>query len=150
VLTGVLHAIPGLSVYNFTSQRRRFQSLLQQNSSSLNSSRFLRLLTVSAVDMLLSTPFIAWNIAYQARHVRPSQRWSDLHYDFDLVFLNAKVDEDSSADAFALHYSFLISLWLPNIAAFVYFVCFGMHDSALESYMALYQNVSHRVARLLG
>lgn len=100
--------------------------------------------------MMLSLPFIAWSISYQARHILPSQRWSDLHYGFELVFLNAKPNENSPADAFALFYSVLLSQWLPIVAAFVYFMCFGMHDSALDTYIVLYYNVLRLNARSKG
>lgn len=136
-----------LSVYNFTSQRRRFQSLLQQNSSSLNSSRFFRLLAVSSVDMLLSVPAVAWTLSYQIRRMRPTQNWSDLHYNFGLRLLYTESEASSDLSTF---YSLKSSAWLPIIGSFVYFVCFGMHDNALDNYICLYQRALGLLSKLRG
>jgi pheromone a factor receptor len=130
-----------LAIYSFTSQRRRFQSLLQQSSSSLTTSRFFRLLAVSSTDMLFTVPFVISVIVQQSRTLMPSQKWSDLHYGFGQVFLYAKEDIADTGSA-SMEVTTSISSWLPLFAAFVYFACFGMHESALDKYAAAYCFVS--------
>lgn len=138
-----------LAIYNFTSQRRRFQSLLRQSSSSLTTSRFFRLLAVSSVDMLFTIPCVIYSIVIQSKNLVPSQRWSDLHYDFGQVFLYSQKDLLDPRSA-SLEVTTSISSWLPLFAAFVYFACFGMHDSALDRYIMAYRFVAKAVSNTQG
>jgi hypothetical protein len=146
LVTDRLVCAAGLAVYNFTSQRRRFQSLLQQSSSSLTTSRFFRLLAVSSIDMFVTVPCVIVLITTQVKTLKPSQKWSDLHYDFGQVFRYATEDLDDASSA-STAVTTALSNWLPLFAAFVYFACFGMHDSALDKYAAAYCFVSEAFSK---
>lgn len=137
----------GLAIYNFISQRRRFQSLLQQNSPTLNSSRFFRLLAVSAFDMLVNTPAIVWTLSFQTRNIQPTLSWADVHYNFGLVF---NISEAQAQSARGAYYATMISHWLPLVASFAYFLCFGMHDGVLARVISSTRGVSSMLSNLQG
>jgi hypothetical protein len=150
LVTDRLVCAAGLAVYNFTSQRRRFQSLLQQSSSSLTTSRFFRLLAVSSIDMFVTVPCVIVLITTQVKTLKPSQKWSDLHYDFGQVFRFSSQDLENPLFREELRAITAVSNWMPLFAAFVYFACFGMHDSALDKYTTSYRAAANVCARMRG
>ncbi|CED85379.1 STE3 [Phaffia rhodozyma] len=129
----------GFAIYNFLAQRRRFQAVLQQHSSSLNSSRFLRLIGVAAVDMVLSLPFGIYEIIHNSYNLQPTYSWADLHHSFDLVqetdqsILNAQPGSWASIN---------LSRWTTTLAAFIYFAFFGMHEDALSFHASTWNKIT--------
>jgi hypothetical protein len=117
---------------------------MQQTSSSLNGSRFIRLLAVSAVDMLLSVPFAIASLAFRVRTVQPTLNWVDTHYDFGAVYSSSLQDAELSRPGSSSMQA--LSVWLPIFASFFYFACFGMHDTFLESYIQGYHSIARKLS----
>jgi len=95
--------------------------------------------------MFISVPTIAWTLSYHVKFVRPSLSWTDMHYDFGLVFQLDEAHVQSVRDAY---YAAMISYWLPVLASFVYFLCFGMHDGILSRLLSTYRGIVSLVSRL--
>lgn len=115
---------------------------MQQSSSSLNSSRFFRLLAISAIDMLVSVPLGLVLLVQQVGVLRPTYSWADVHYGFSQVLsFNAEFVEKNAPGSVALQ---ALSKWLPVFGAFFYFACFGMHDTVLESYIQRYHSIARK------
>jgi hypothetical protein len=97
--------------------------------------------------MFISVPTIAWTLSYHVKFVRPSLSWTDMHYNFGLVFQLDEAQVQSVRDAY---YAAMISYWLPILASFVYFLCFGMHDGVLSRLLSAYRGTVSLVSRLSG
>lgn len=133
-----------LAVYNFLSKRRRFQAVLQQSTSCLNISRFIRLIALSCTEMLVTVPLTSWALYYHSVQPFKTLSWADMHYDWKRVIFYVK---DSARVDLRLAESSLWSLigntdltlwefnrWVPVFTAFLYFTFFGVQDEALVVY----------------
>ena len=79
----------GIAVYNFLSKRRRFQAVLQQSSSSLNISRFIRLVALSLVEMFIAVPLTSWVLYDNAVQPLKTLGWTELHFDWSRIVFKA-------------------------------------------------------------
>jgi hypothetical protein len=95
--------------------------------------------------MLISVPTITWTLSYHVRHMQPSLGWADVHDNFGLVFEIGTVEMQSVRDAY---YASMVSFWLPLVASFVYFLCFGMHDGVLSHTISAYHGGAYLFSKL--
>jgi pheromone a factor receptor len=121
-----------MAIYNFTSRRMQFKQVLQNKGGGLNTSRFVRLVALSSVEMLLAVPISAYTLATSAKdYLEPIASWSDVHLDW------YRIDKFDAASATALGQALVITSaqrWIPVFASFAYFTFFGMQEEALTSY----------------
>ncbi|KAL7412134.1 GPCR fungal pheromone mating factor, partial [Mrakia frigida] len=122
----------GLSIWNFTSRRLQFQSVLQTSGGGLNTSRFIRLVSLSTVEMLVSVPLGSWVISYIVdTSFMPVLSWNDTHADFSMVYIfnaDSMLANPTSARGNS------VQRWIPVFATFLYFSFFGVQEEALVSY----------------
>ena len=106
--------------------------MLQKSGGGLNTSRFVRLISLSFVEMLVSVPLAGYSLGWTASHaLEPITSWSDVHADwfridkFDAAYLESSGVTNTLTS---------LSRWIPVFAAFVYFMFFGMQEEALTAY----------------
>ncbi|CED85384.1 STE3 [Phaffia rhodozyma] len=144
VLLGAISFVYGaIAIYNFIAQRRRFQVVLQQNSS-LNTSRFVRLIGVAGVNIVISLLFAIRETVLTAHSVYPTVSWDYIHYDFDLVFTYDSFFLLGDPQAWV---ELNLSRWLPCVASFIYFAFFGMHEDMLSYYTYVWARLSQALLR---
>ena len=97
--------------------------------------------------MLISVPTIAWTMSFHIKNIEPTLSWADVHYNFDLVFKLSYAQVEAMP---AAHNATLISSWLPLVASFVYFLCFGMHDGVTSRAISAYHGTLSLHSKLRG
>ena len=122
----------------FAVRRAQFKAVLQSNNSSLDQSRFLRLLAVTSVDALYSFPVTL--ITSVVALVGNSQRGRPLSaaYDWDEVHLHYwKVGTYSAQlwDRDNLGFALLETRrWSLPVGAIIFFTLFGLTKDCRNSY----------------
>jgi pheromone a factor receptor len=148
----------GIAVYNFLSKRRRFQAVLQQSSSSLNISRFIRLVALSLVEMFIAVPLTSWVLYDNAVQPLKTLGWTELHFDWSRIvyYVNDPTHIDLRL-ADAAHWQVVsssqfehsqVTRWIPVFTAFLYFTFFGTQEEALSGYSAAVNFLSFPFRRL--
>lgn len=131
--------VSGLSIWNFTSRRLQFKSVLQQSGGGLNTSRFVRLISLSTIEMAVSIPLGSWAISYIVDNsLQPVLNWDDTHADFSKVYIFDAATLLATPKASS---GTSVQRWLPIFAAFLYFCFFGMQEEALTTYWLLMRKV---------
>jgi len=130
-----------LSILAFLKQRRTFNAVLNSNSSSLNVSRYLRLVALAGSDVLFDLPlgiFFTWNNIVGG--LQPWISWSDTHYDFGNISYMPRATVATYPGAWA---ALTINRWALPIAAILFFLFFGLAGESL----AFYQRVLGKCAK---
>jgi len=131
--------VSGLSIWNFTSRRLQFKSVLQQSGGGLNTSRFVRLISLSTIEMAVSIPLGSWAISYIVDNsLQPVLNWDETHADFHKVYI---FDEAVLLATPKSASGTSVQRWLPIFAAFLYFCFFGMQEEALTTYWSVLRRV---------
>lgn len=118
-----------MAIYNFTSRRMQFQTVLQQSGGGLNTSKFIRLVSLLSFEMLLSVPLSIYALAWVARNARdPIADWATVHEDW------YRIDYFPAAEARLSGTNTFLQRWIPVFAAFVYFLFFGTQEDAMTTY----------------
>ena len=130
LLTSCLSSFSALAIYNFASRRMQFQTVLQQSGAGLNTSRFIRLISLSSFEMLLSVPLAIYAMVWLIQHtLEPVDSWQAVHEDwYRIDYVNAQL-----ASLPATTNTFL-QRWIPVFAAYVYFLFFGTQEDAMTTY----------------
>lgn len=136
-----------IAVYNFTSRRLQFQTVLQQSGGGLNTSKFIRLVSLSSFEMLLSVPLSIYAMAWVVHNaLEPIGSWQEVHADW------YRIDTfDAAAQAVlssAANTDF--QRWVPVFAAFVYFVFFGTQEDSMATYERRIRQVGRFFKRPFG
>lgn len=130
IISCVAVVYSGLALRHFVKRRLAFAAHLNASNSSLNTTRYLRLMAMAALQMLCSLSFSAYTLWFTAMSVpiRPWTTWADVHSDFLRV--------DQFPDAFVpevVKRAFYVLWWLIPISTvlFVGFFSFG-NDAVME------------------
>ncbi|PWZ01478.1 pheromone receptor a1 [Testicularia cyperi] len=141
----VLSAVPSIAVsvasliYSalsfrwFWIRRRQFQAVLASNASSLNKSRYIRMLALTAVDMVIFFPIyiVGISLSLKTYTLLPYDSWAQVHAGFNRVeSLPAFVVEQQTQSMVNL----ILSRWVGPVAAITFFVMFGMGHEARQVY----------------
>ncbi|KDR78094.1 hypothetical protein GALMADRAFT_118997 [Galerina marginata CBS 339.88] len=121
----------GLALRHFMARRLTFAAHLDASSSALTTSRYLRLMTMAALQMVWSitvTSYALW-FTVIAVPIRPWTTWSDVHSDWLRV--------DLYPDAFTpdqVKRSFYVLWWLVPISTFLFIAFFAFGKDAIDEY----------------
>ncbi|GAC74678.1 hypothetical protein PANT_12c00086 [Moesziomyces antarcticus T-34] len=115
-------------------QRRQFQAVLASSASTINQSRYVRLLALTAVDILLFFPIYLGTTAAEIRSaiVKPYGSWSQVHEDFGIIPEYPAV----LIEAQGLGPSIIISKIVCPVSGVICFVLFGLGQEARQGYKA--------------
>ncbi|ETS62568.1 pheromone receptor a1 [Moesziomyces aphidis] len=118
----------------FWIRRRQFQAVLASSASTINQSRYVRLLALTAVDILLFFPIYLGTTAAEIRSaiVKPYGSWSQVHEDFGIIPEYPAV----LIEAQGLGPSIIISKIVCPVSGVICFVLFGLGQEARQGYKA--------------
>lgn len=128
----------GLTIRAFLKIRLQFAETIHKNSGgSLNTSRFIRLMALSATEMLFSLPLSIYVLvlALNSSEWWPWVSWGDTHYNWYAVPKFSSQDIDAFP---TLRASADFSRWAAVAGAFLFFVYFGMAGEASVVYKKLF------------
>lgn len=128
-----------LSIRAFLHQRRTFQALVGRHSaSSLNLSRYFRLMALAATDISLSVPFSIFFLhADLKRGLKPWVSWSYVHWGFSQTPRVPIAAIKEMGDWPALE----INRWSSPVCAVIFFCFFGLAGESLAAYKRFFVRV---------
>ncbi|KAF8468713.1 pheromone receptor [Russula ochroleuca] len=130
------------TIYAFYKCQRRF-SRIMIHSQGLSRGRYVRLIALSATEILGTIPFGTYFIVTNAEMgVQPWKSWADTHSNYSEVNqVPSIVWENDPYLAGALG----IFRWSLVACAFIFFAFFGFADEARQHYRRVYMSISSRI-----
>ncbi|KAF7974532.1 hypothetical protein HWV62_13763 [Athelia sp. TMB] len=131
-----------LTIIALAKRRSEYNTML--SNGGVNSSRYLRLMALAAIDVLCTTPLSAYlSIYLNAVSGIPAWKgWADTHYQFNTWGQYPTFVWASNYD-FAL--SIELSKWSPFMCAIVFFAFFGFAQEARKNYRLAFDSVARKV-----
>ncbi|KAF8884497.1 STE3-like pheromone receptor [Infundibulicybe gibba] len=132
----------GLTLRSFWQRRIQFNQLASSNSS-MNTSRYVRLMLLALVDMMFTVPLGIYTIYIGTKGVglAPWISWEDTHFNFARVKLVPALFWRSDP---AFQTSVELTRWLPVFCAFLFFGLFGFASEAQKHYRLAFWWVAKR------
>ena len=138
---GPVSLVTVMNIYLFYTRERRFRQLM--SSVGLNRNRYIRLMAISAVEILGTIPLGTLIIVKNAKlGVRPWKGWAYLHEHYSVVYqVPAFIWKNMPNSVFALE----MYRWLLVLCAFLFFALFGFADEARRHYRSVYASIAGRI-----
>ncbi|KAL1689490.1 fungal pheromone STE3G-protein-coupled receptor [Schizophyllum commune] len=144
VVLGLCSAVYcGLTLHQFYKRRLQFAQFLH-SGSSINASRYLRLMALALTEMLITTPLGVFGIVMNATAtpVGPWRSWADTHLDYGRV-------EQIPAIIWRGQRLMLVatesSRWQVPLSAFVFIAFFCFAEEARRHYKLAFEAVCKRL-----
>jgi len=128
-----------LTIRAFLLQRRAFKAIVGRHATTLNLSRYFRLMALAATDISLSVPFSIYILYSDVRRgLLPWTSWSDVHWGFSRIRL---------APAWAIKESggwpaFEVNRWSSPMLAVIFFIFFGLAGESLAAYKRIFARIT--------
>ncbi|KAF9261048.1 STE3-like pheromone receptor [Marasmius fiardii PR-910] len=125
-----------LNLRSFYNRRLQFSNLVA-TTSGMNTSRYIRLMLLSCVDIMFTLPLGSYLLYASINGVplRPWISWEDTHYDFGRVGLfPAIVWRSNPQRLVALEFN----RWLGVFCAILFFALFGFASEAKKNYSSAF------------
>ena len=134
-----------LTLRAFWQRRVQFTELISTNSS-LNVSRYIRLMLLALFNMTLTLPLGVFSIYINSHGVQlaPWTSWEDVHFNFSRVGLVPSIIWRSDP---VFNTSVELARWLFPVSAFLFFALFGFASEAQKQYRTLF-NRCHKALGL--
>ena len=125
-----------LTLRAFWKRRIQFAELIATNSS-LNISRYIRLVLLALVNMIMTVPLGVFTIYLNSHgnQIAPWISWDNVHFGFSRVDLVPTIIWRSSP---TINVSVELTRWLFPVSAFVFFALFGFASEAQKQYYSLF------------
>lgn len=140
VFFSVSNSCPGLTLRGFWMRRLQFAQLVSSNSS-MNMSRYIRLMSLSIIDMMCTVPLGVYSIYIGNKGVSlaPWVSWEDTHFNFSRVGVVPSLIWRSDP---SFQTSVELTRWLPVVCAFLFFALFGFASEAKKHYKMVFTLVA--------
>ncbi|KAF9462769.1 STE3-like pheromone receptor [Collybia nuda] len=131
-----------LTLRSFWQRRLQFSQLMNSNSS-MNASRYFRLMLLAVVDILCTIPLGVYTIYIATKGVplSPWVSWEDTHFDFGRV---VKIPTLFWRSDPSFQIGVELTRWLPVFCAFLFFALFGFASEAKKHYAMAFWWVAKR------
>ncbi|GAA5968224.1 hypothetical protein JCM21900_001131 [Sporobolomyces salmonicolor] len=125
----------GLATRLFIVRRRQFAKMLESSKSAISTSRFIRLIALSALQIAYSLPI---TIALQTYNLvelplEPYISWSNVHYGFDYVGTYTLDELQLYSPRVSLQLVEL-SYWSYPLSCAFFFLFFGLGEESITAY----------------
>ena len=134
-----------LTVRAFWYRRVQFAELISTNSS-LNVSRYIRLMLLALFNMTLTVPLSVFSIYLNSHGIQlaPWISWENVHYNFSRVEFVPSIIWRSIP---AFNASVELTRWLFPVSAFLFFALFGFASEAQKQYRTLFRRCHNALGR---
>ena len=113
------------------------------SNSSLNRSRYFRLMALASIEILGTIPLGTWAIVTNAESgVTPWTNWADMHRDYSLVL---QLPSSYWKNLPSLANSLETMRWAYVACAFIFFGFFGFAHEARQHYRLVYTSLATRI-----
>jgi pheromone a factor receptor len=130
-----------MNIYFFSTYDRRFRQ--QMSSTGLTRNRYIRLMAISAAEILGTIPLGTLYIVKNAKSgVEPWRGWAYTHENYSAVYqVPASVWKNEPDSVFALE----MYRWSLVLCAFVFFALFGFANEARQHYRRVYTSIASHI-----
>jgi len=130
-----------MNIYLFYMRDRRFRQLM--SAASLTRSRYIRLMCVSATEILGTIPLGTLYIIKNAQlGVEPWRGWAYVHKNYSAVYqVPSSIWKNDPDSVFGLE----MYRWSLVLCAFLFFALFGFADEARRHYRSVYASIASRI-----
>ncbi|TDL19931.1 STE3-domain-containing protein [Rickenella mellea] len=128
-----------LTLQSFSNRRSRFDSLY---SSPHSSQRYIRLMLLSATEVVFTVAFSTWVIYANAKEINPYISWTDTHSDFGVVRTFPSMIWHSVHD---WRVAVEFNRWNIIICAIVFIAFFTFADETRGNYNTVFGPLAKRV-----
>jgi pheromone a factor receptor len=130
-----------MNIYFFYTYDRRFRQ--QMSSTGLTRNRYIRLMAISAAEILGTIPLGTLYIVKNAKSgVEPWRGWAYTHENYSAVYqVPASVWKNEPDSVFALE----MYRWSLVLCAFVFFALFGFANEARQHYRRVYTSIASHI-----
>ena len=119
-------------------------------NNNLNSSRYLRLMSLAGIELCIGIPWSAYSSVYSNAHasgvsespINPWISWENVHANFSYVGQFPAFQWKASASAIA---SLEVTRWSPVVCVFIFFAFFGFAQEARKNYRLAFNSVARKV-----
>ena len=134
-----------LTLRAFWQRRVQFAELISTNSS-LNVSRYIRLMLLALFNMTLTVPLSVYSIYLNSHGIQlaPWISWENVHYNFSRVEFVPSIIWRSIP---AFNTSVELTRWLFPVSAFLFFALFGFASEAQKQYRTLFRRCHKALVR---
>jgi len=132
-----------LSICAFAKSHAQFKALLSNHSTSLTSSRYIRLMILAGIEAVLTVPLGLWSTYENTRDGQffPWKGWDDTHADFSRVEqIPAILWQSSPISSVSLSMTRSFTI----LCALIFFAFFGFAEEARKNYRFAVQSVAKR------
>ena len=138
---GPISLVTVMNIYLFYMRDRRFKQLM--SAASLTRSRYIRLMCVSATEILGTIPLGTLYIVKNAKlGVEPWRGWAYTHENYSAVYqIPSSIWRNTPDSVFALE----MYRWSLVLCAFLFFALFGFADEARRHYRSMYASIASRI-----
>ena len=128
----------------FLIRRMQFTALLQASSGGLTTGRYLRLISLTLVDVTIVIFGAIYQlvIRFKTDELSPYGSWREAHQDFGQI---QQYSEDFNIDVA----SNAMTLYLLPLYSFVFFIFFGFGEEAIREYLLFGRAIVRWYNRLL-
>nr|WJN24961.1 putative pheromone receptor [Moesziomyces parantarcticus] len=135
IIVSLISAIYSVLAFRwFLVRKRQFQAALASSASTINQSKYVRLLILTGVDMAIFTPVYIGTTASEIKTAisKPYGSWSQVHDGFSVIpeYPAALIESQG------LSTSIIISRLICPLSGFVFFAMFGLGQEARQGYKA--------------
>jgi hypothetical protein len=128
-----------LSIRAFLLQRRTFKALVGRHTTTLNLSRYFRLMALAATDIAISTPISIYILYINLQSgLQPWVSWSYVHWGFSQTPQVPTWMIQEAGQWPALQ----ISRWSAPACAIIFFIFFGLAGESLAAYKRFFSRIT--------
>nr|AER30325.1 mating pheromone receptor a1 [Sporobolomyces pararoseus] len=119
----------------FLARRKQFASVLESSKSAISTSRFVRLIALSVVEIAFALPILLFLRLYSLIHepLLPYVNWAFVHENFGNIY-HTRIDMLEVNVPQVAKAMFEISYWLYPVSSTLFFLFFGLGDEAISTY----------------
>ena len=130
-----------MNIYLFYTRERRFRQIM--TSVRLTRSRYIRMIVISAIEMLGTVPWATYYVVKVAKMgVEPWKGWAYTHKNYSAVYqVPASIWKNIPGYVIALE----LFRWSLVLCAFLFFALFGVADEARRHYRCVYMSIVSRI-----
>jgi len=130
------------NIYIFYKRECQFRQLMS-SIPGLSHGRYIRLMVISATEILGTIPLATYYIVHNSRlGVTPWRGWAHTHEDYSAVYqIPASIWKSNHDDVQSLE----MFRWSLVLCAFLFFAFFGFANEARRNYRRLYTSIASRI-----
>jgi pheromone a factor receptor len=132
-----------MTIYTLYKRNRQFSQVMSSNRN-LNRSRYIRLMALSAIEILCTIPIGSYILSIVSKHTAPWKSWTQTHnqgHYSHIVQVPTSVWRNIPDTAHCLE----MYRWLLVVCAFVFFAFFGFADEARKHYRLVFESLAGRL-----